>query len=93
MALKAARTLPSPGVQHVPITHTRINLGALVKRIHFNKENFILEKDGIPVAGIMDIDEFEDYLEFQDQEVRRHIQQKSGTEYLGLVGLADGNGS
>lgn len=81
MALKVARTQPSPGVQHVPITQARINLGALVKRVHLNKEYFILEKDGIPVAGLMDIEEFEDYLELQDPKVRKHIQ-KSRAEYL-----------
>ena len=53
-------------VQTLPITKARINLGAVVKRIHLNKEYVILEKDGIPIAGIMDIDEFEDYLELQD---------------------------
>jgi PHD/YefM family antitoxin component YafN of YafNO toxin-antitoxin module len=81
MALKVARIRSSPGVQHVPITQARINLGALVKRAHLNKEYFILEKDGIPVAGLMDIDEFEDYLELQDPKVRKHIQ-KSKEEYL-----------
>ncbi|MBZ0170343.1 Phd_YefM [Candidatus Methylomirabilis lanthanidiphila] len=81
MALKAARTQSSPGVQHIPITQARINLGALVKRVHLNKEYFILEKDGIPVAGLMDIDEFEDYLELQGPKVRKHIQ-KSKEEYL-----------
>ena len=68
-------------VQRLPITQARINLGALVKRVHLNKEYFILEKDGIPVAGLMDIDEFEDYLELQDPNVREHIQ-KSNEEYL-----------
>ena len=81
MALKAALTRSSPKVQRLPITQARINLGALVKRVHLNKEYFILEKDGIPVAGIMDIDEFEDYLELQDPRVRKHIQ-KSKEEYL-----------
>jgi hypothetical protein len=28
-----------------------------------NKEYIILEKDGIPIAALMDINEFEDYLE------------------------------
>lgn len=68
-------------VQSMPITKARINLGAVVKRIHLNKEYVILEKDGIPIAGIMDIDEFEDYLELQDPTVQRHIQ-KSNEEYL-----------
>lgn len=60
-------------VTTIPITKARINLGAVVKRIRVNKEYFILEKDGIPVAGLMDIDEFEDYLEMQDPGVKRQI--------------------
>ena len=40
----------------------------------------ILEKDGIPIAGLMDIDEFEDYLELHDPKVRADIQ-KSYQEY------------
>jgi hypothetical protein len=37
-----------------------------------NKEYIIIEKDGIPIAGLMDIDEFEDYPEQQDA-ARRHV--------------------
>ncbi len=53
-------------VMHLPITKARINLGALVKRTHLGKEYFIIGKDGIPIAGLMDIDELEDYLELKD---------------------------
>lgn len=53
----------------------------MVKRIHLNKEYVILEKDGIPIAGMMDINEFEDYLELQDPRVRRIIE-KGRQEYL-----------
>src|SRR5713101_6691039 len=70
-----------PMVHHIPITKARINLGALVKRGHLNKEYFILEKDGIPVAGLMDADELEDYLELRDPKIREHIR-KSNEEYL-----------
>jgi PHD/YefM family antitoxin component YafN of YafNO toxin-antitoxin module len=70
-----------PMVTTIPLTQARINLGALVKRVHLKKEYFILEKDGIPVAGLMDIDEFEDYLELRDPKVREHIR-KSHQEYL-----------
>jgi antitoxin (DNA-binding transcriptional repressor) of toxin-antitoxin stability system len=62
-------------IRRLPITKARINLGAVVKRAHLGKEYFILEKDGIPVAGLMDIDEFEDYLESKDPTVRRQIQE------------------
>ena len=60
-------------VQRLPLTKARINLGAVVKHVHVNKEYVILEKDGIPIAGLMDIEEFEDYLELRDPKIRRHI--------------------
>ena len=81
MARKAVPKKSSPMVHHLPITKARINLGAVVKQVHLNKEYVILEKDGIPIAGLMDIDEFEDYLELQDPKVREHIR-KSNEEYL-----------
>jgi hypothetical protein len=52
---------------------SRINLGAVVKQLHLNKEYVILEKDGIPIAALMDVDEFEDYLELQDPKVKKDI--------------------
>jgi hypothetical protein len=35
-------------------------------RVHLNREYVIVEKGGIPIAGMMDIDEFEDFLELHD---------------------------
>ena len=81
MARKTVPKNSKPMVHHLPITKVRINLGAVVKQVHLNKEYVILEKDGIPIAGLMDIDEFEVYLELQDPKVREHIQ-KSNEEYL-----------
>ena len=72
---------PKSTVHHIPITKARINLGQVVRRVVRNKEYFILEKDGIPVAGIMGADELEDYLELRDPMVKRFIQ-KSHQEYL-----------
>lgn len=77
----ARKPTPKPMVTTIPLTKARTNLGALVKRVHLNKEYFILEKDGIPVAGVMNIDEFEDYLELQDPKARADIR-KSNQEYL-----------
>ena len=68
----------SPVLHRLPITKARINLGQVVRRAHVNKEYFILEKDGIPVAGIMDADELEDYLELRDPKVRAHIRKSYG---------------
>ena len=72
---------PAPTVTAIPITNARINLGPLVKRAHLNKECFILEKDGIPIAGLMEIDDFEDWLELEDPKITEQIR-KSHQEYL-----------
>jgi hypothetical protein len=57
-----------------------------------NGEYFILEKGGIPVAGIMNADEMEDYLELRDpglkkqirrsQEQYRHGKARDATSFL-----------
>ena len=52
-----------------------------MKRVNLNKGYVIIEKDGIPVAGMMPIDEFEDYLELQDPKIRAIIR-RGRQEYL-----------
>src|SRR3989442_785392 len=68
-------------VHRLPITKARVNLGQVARRVHLNKEYFILEKDGIPIVGIMGADELEDYLEARDPKVREHIR-KSHEDFL-----------
>ena len=58
----------------IAITKARVNLGSIVKRVHLKKERFILEKDGYPVAALIDIDEFEDYLDSQDEGLKKQIR-------------------
>jgi PHD/YefM family antitoxin component YafN of YafNO toxin-antitoxin module len=67
-------------VTHLPLTKARINLGQVVRRVHLNREFFILEKDGIPVAGLMHVDDIEDYLEMQNPAAKEQIRQ-SYAEY------------
>jgi antitoxin (DNA-binding transcriptional repressor) of toxin-antitoxin stability system len=62
-------------VHHLPLTKARVNLGQVVRRVHVNGEYFILEKDGIPVAGIVRADELEDYLELQDPILKKQIEE------------------
>ena len=81
MAAKGVVLASSPMVRRLSISEARNDLGAVVKRIHANKEYLVLEKDGVPVAGLMDIDKFEDYLELQDPKVRAIIR-KGRDEYL-----------
>lgn len=67
------------------MTQGRVNLGHLARRAHVNKEYFILEKDGIPVIGILDADELEDYLELRDAKVTAAIRQSSADVKAGRV--------
>ena len=62
---------------HLPITKARINLGQVAKRAHLGHEYFILEKDGIPVIGIMGADELEDYLELKDARINAQIRESN----------------
>jgi len=64
-------------VHRIPITRARINLGQVVRRVHIHREYFILEKDGIPVAGIMSADELEDHLDLNNPSLKKHIQKGS----------------
>src|SRR5438552_10479990 len=72
-------------VQRLPITKARINLRQLARRAHVNKEYFILEKDGIPVIGILDADELEDYMELRDKRVASAIRRSNADVAAGRV--------
>jgi hypothetical protein len=67
-------------VNRIPLTKARVNLGQVVRRAHVNREFFILEKDGIPVVGLMHVDDLEDYLEMQNRSVKEQIRM-SAEEY------------
>jgi hypothetical protein len=70
-------------IHHIPITKARVNLGQVAKRVRLNKEYFILEKDGIPIIGIMGAEELEDYLELRDPKVREHIRKSRAEQLTG----------
>jgi prevent-host-death family protein len=70
-------------VHRLPITKARINLGQVVRRVARDKEYFILEKDGIPVAGILGAEELEDYLELRDANVGRAIRKSAAERRAG----------
>jgi len=67
-------------VHRLPLTTARVNLGQVVRRVHVNREFFILEKDGIPVVGLMHVDDLEDYLETQNRSIKEQIET-STAEY------------
>ncbi|KKR46140.1 MAG: hypothetical protein UT90_C0016G0019 [Parcubacteria group bacterium GW2011_GWA1_40_21] len=73
----------------MPITKARINLGSIIKKVRLNKEYYVLEKDGYPVAGIMDIDEFEDYLETKNENLNKQIKRSFKEFKAGKTGPID----
>jgi len=75
-------------VNRLPISKARVNLGQVAKRAHVGGEYFILEKDGIPVIGIMDAEELEDYLELRDRKVNRQIEGSNADIRAGRVKAA-----
>lgn len=60
---------------HLALTEARARFGEVIRRVQAGKEQFILERGGVPVAALIDIDEFEDYVELQDPEVRGIIKE------------------
>ena len=59
----------------MPVTKARINFGSVVKQAYLQKKSFLLEKGGIPVAGILGIEDFEDWLELSNPSMRDDIQK------------------
>jgi len=72
-------------INRLPITKARINLGQIARRAHNGREYFILEKDGIPVIGIMAADELEDYLELRNTKVKASIAKSAQDRVKGRV--------
>jgi len=61
-------------VLRMPMTKARIQLGSLVRGVNVEGDVVVLEKDGIPVAGLIGIDVLDDYLESRDPVLHRRIR-------------------
>ena len=70
-------------VLRMPMTRARTQLGSLVRGVHVDGDVVVLEKDGIPVAGLIDIDALDDYLETTDPELRRRIRASMRAHHSG----------
>ena len=62
-------------ILRIAMTKARVRLGELVRTVHVDGDAVVLEKDGIPVAGLIGIDAFEDYLEAHDPRLRRKMRE------------------
>ena len=72
-------------INRLPLTKARVNLGQVVRRAHVNREFFILEKGGIPVVGLMHVDDLEDYLEMKNRSVKEQIQTSAAQHRRGAA--------
>jgi PHD/YefM family antitoxin component YafN of YafNO toxin-antitoxin module len=71
------RNRATPIIRSISIAKAEIHLGQLVKRVHVDKQYLILKEDGVSIVAIMDIDEFEDYLELNDPKAQRDIRKST----------------
>ena len=62
-------------VNRLSATEARTKFGKLFKTVHLNKDYIIVEKNGIPVLGIMDATELEDYLDVRNSSIKKQIRK------------------
>ena len=60
------KSRPAPPIERIAISKARSMIGQLVNRVHIDKDRFVLEKSGIPVAALIDIEEYKRFLAFQE---------------------------
>lgn len=70
-----AQWLPKAKVTRLSATEAKTRFGALIRRVKVGKEYIIVERDGIPVLGILDAEELEDYLDLHDESLKAQIRQ------------------
>ena len=62
-------------VHRIPLTKARTDLRQAARWVHRKQEYIILEEDGAPIAGMMDIDEMEDFLDLQNPKLKKQIDE------------------
>jgi prevent-host-death family protein len=67
--------MATPKVTRLSATQAKARFGELIHRVQQGNEYIIVERDGIPVLGILNADELEDYLDVRDAPLRAQIQQ------------------
>jgi prevent-host-death family protein len=66
--MKTSQLKEQVRVEQIPITKARAMISRLVNRVHVDKERIVLEKSGMPVAALIDIEEFKQFLAFQEEK-------------------------
>jgi prevent-host-death family protein len=55
----------------IPATQAHRQLGELIRRVHSGKEHFVVEKDGLPVAALISINEYQQLMQEREQREER----------------------
>ena len=64
--MESTRPKAAARIEHIPMTKARSMIGKLINRVHVDKEHIVLEKSGMPVVALIDIDEFKQFLAFRE---------------------------
>ena len=71
----------------IPATQAHRKFGDLIRRVYSGKEHFVVEKDGLPVAAIISVQEYEALMEERDQwEQDRQARLKQFQETARAMG-------
>ncbi len=67
-------TSPQPMTRQVQLTELRRDTATIIDRVHRDKEHAIVRRRSLPVAVIIDIEEYEDLLDLHDPQARRDLE-------------------
>jgi len=76
--LERTMTERVPAAKVIGATEVRNNLGNLLNRVYWGKEQLVVEKLGIPVAAIISIKDYEHYRLLMAQEAHQRIGRRLG---------------
>jgi prevent-host-death family protein len=76
---------PSTTLDRIPLTEARASLGRLVREVHATRRHVVLERDGVPMAALISVDELEDWLEARDAEAAAVIAESRVDRAAGRI--------
>jgi prevent-host-death family protein len=67
----------------IAATQAHRQLGELIRRVYSGKEHFVVEKDGLPVAALISITEYEQFLHELEQRQKRLKRFQENAKAIG----------
>lgn len=75
---------------NIPATTVRRQFGDVVRRVYSGQEHFIVEKDGLPVAAIISIEEYQHFVQEQNQREKRLQEFETAARAMGEIAEKQG---